>query len=533
LGGVALKVLVTDPLSEEGLAVLRAADGVVVEVRTGLSEAELVDVIGDYDGLIVRSGTRVTARVIEAGRRLKVIGRAGVGVDNIDVDAATRRGVLVINAPEGNTVATAEHAIALMLALARWIPAAHASVVRDRRWERQRFIGVQIHGKVLGVVGLGRVGSQVARRAQALGMTVIAYDPYMSAERARELGVELTGLDDLCRRADFITVHTPLTPATRGLIGPRQFALMKDGVRIINCARGGIIDEQALYEALQSGKVAGAALDVFEQEPPWGSPLLESDKVIVTPHLGASTVESQVNVAVEVAAEVLRALRGELVRHPVNLPVLSPELMDKLWPYVDVAERLGRLFSQLAGGPLERVEVVYQGQLSQYECAPLTRAVLKGMLDTILQESVNYVNAWLVARERGIHVAETRHADETDFQSLITVRGWTAAGRQRSVAGTLTGPGRPTLVEIDGYRVNVDTPGLMLVARNVDRPGMIGRVGTILGEAGINIAFMQVGRQAVGSHAVMLLGVDDPIPPTVLERLRQVEDLWDTRLVSW
>src|SRR5690606_18611655 len=320
---------------------------------------------------------------------------------------------------------------------------------------------------------------------------------------------------------------------TRGLIGPRQFALMKDGVRIINCARGGIIDEQALYEALQSGKVAGAALDVFEQEPPWGSPLLESDKVIVTPHLGASTVESQVNVAVEVAAEVLRALRGELVRHPVNLPVLSPELMDKLWPYVDVAERLGRLFSQLAGGPLERVEVVYQGQLSQYDCAPLTRAVLKGMLDTILQESVNYVNAWLVARERGIQVAETRHADETDFQSLITVRGWTAAGRQRSVAGTLTGPGRPTLVEIDGYRVNVDTPGLMLVARNVDRPGMIGRVGTILGEAGINIAFMQVGRQAVGSHAVMLLGVDDPIPPTVLERLRQVEDLWDTRLVSW
>src|SRR5690606_37568423 len=339
LGGVALKVLVTDPLSEEGLAVLRAADGVVVEVRMGLSEAELVDVIGDYDGLIVRSGTRVTARVIEAGRRLKVIGRAGVGVDNIDVDAATRRGVLVINAPEGNTVATAEHAIALMLALARWIPAAHASVVRDRRWERQRFIGVQIHGKVLGVVGLGRVGSQVARRAQALGMTVIAYDPYMSAERARELGVELTGLDDLCRRADFITVHTPLTLATRALIGPRQFALMKDGVRIINCARGGIIDEQALYEALQSGKVAGAALDVFEQEPPWGSPLLESDKVIVTPHLGASTVESQVNVAVEVAAEVVQALKGEPVRHPVNLPVLPPELMEKLWPFVDVAGR--------------------------------------------------------------------------------------------------------------------------------------------------------------------------------------------------
>lgn len=530
---MAVKVLVADSLSDEGLAVLRTDPDVVVDVRTGLAEAELVDVIGEYDGLIVRSATRVTARIIEAGRRLKVIGRAGVGVDNIDVDAATRRGILVINAPEGNTLATAEHTIALMLALARWIPAAHAAVVRDRRWDRQRFMGIQIHGKTLGVVGLGRVGSQVARKAQALGMTVLAYDPYISAERARELGVELTSVDDLCRRADIITVHTPLTPATRGIIGARQFAVMKDGVRIINCARGGIVDEQALLEALQSGKVAGAALDVFENEPPWGSALLESEKVIVTPHLGASTVESQINVAVDVAAEVLRALRGQLVRHPVNLPVLPPELMDKLWPYVDVAERLGRIFTELVGAALDRVEVVYHGQLSQYDCAPLTRAVLKGMLDPILQESVNYVNAVVVARERGIQVAETRHADETDFQSLITVRAVTPDGVVRSVAGTLTGPSRPTLVEIDGYRVNVDTPGHMLVARNVDRPGMIGRVGTVLGEAGINIAFMQVGRKAVGTHAVMVLGVDDPISPAVMERLDQVEDLWDTRLVTW
>lgn len=527
-----VRVLVADPLSDEGLAVLRQGE-LEVDVRIGLSETELVDVIGDYDGLIVRSATRVTARVIEAARKLKVIGRAGVGVDNIDVDAATRRGIVVINAPEGNTLATAEHTIALMMALVRWIPPAHMSVVRDRRWERQRFIGMQIDGKTLGVIGLGRVGSQVARRAQALGMTVIAYDPYISPERSRDLRVELASVDDICRRADIITVHTPLTPATQGIIGPKQFELMKPGVRIINCARGGIIDEDALYGALESGKVAGAALDVFENEPPWGSPLLESDKVIVTPHLGASTVESQINVAVDVAAEIVQALRGEPVRHPVNMPVLPPELMDKLWPYVDVAERLGRMYTELVGAAHGRIEVVYHGQLAQYDCAPLTRAVLKGMLDPILQESVNYVNASVVARERGMQVAETRDADETDFQSLITVRAQGPDGRHRSVAGTLTGPGRATLVEIDGYRVNVDTPGHMFVARNVDRPGMIGRVGTLLGEAGINIAFMQVGRKNVGSHAVMVLGIDDPIPAPVMERLQQVEDLWDTRLVTW
>lgn len=528
-----LRVLVADPLSDEGLKVLRNGVDIEVDVRTGLSEEELIDVIGDYDGIIVRSATRVTAGVIEAGSRLKVIGRAGVGVDNIDVDAATRRGILVINAPEGNTLATAEHTIAMMMALARWIPTAHVSVVRDQRWERQRFMGIQMHGKTLGVIGLGRVGSQVARRAQALGMNVIAYDPYISEERSRDLRVELAEVDDICRRADIITVHTPLTPATRGIIGPQQFAQMKPGVRIVNCARGGIIDEEALYEALESGKVAGAALDVFENEPPWDSPLLRSDKVIVTPHLGASTVESQINVAVDVAAEVVEALQGKPVRHPVNMPVLPAELMEKLWPYVDVAERLGRMYTELVGGAHERIEVVYNGQLSQYDCAPLTRAVLKGMLDPILQESVNYVNASIVARDRGMQVAETRHGDETDFQSLITVRGTTPEGRDRSVAGTLTGPGRPTLVEIDGYRVNVDTPGHLLIARNVDRPGMIGRVGTLLGEAGINIGFMQVGRKEMGTHAVMVLGVDEVIPPPVMERLAQVEDLWDTRLVTW
>lgn len=528
-----LRVLVADPISAPGLAVLQDTAALRVDEAPGLSEAELIEAISSYDGLIVRSGTHVTESVIEAGRKLKVIGRAGVGVDNIDVAAATRRGILVINAPDGNTLATAEHTLAMMFALARWIPPAHADVVRDRLWQRQRFMGTQVDGKTLGVIGLGRVGGQVARKAHALGMTVVAFDPYISSERAKDMGVTLVDVDDVCRRADFVTVHTPLTDATRHLIGPEQFSLMKDGVRVINVARGGVIDEDALYDGLQSGKVAGAALDVFTKEPPWNNPLLECDNVIVTPHLGALTVESQINVAVDVAREVVRALQGEPVRTAVNIPVVPPEMLERMWPYVDLAERLGRLYADLGGGGFGRIEVSYSGALADMDSAPLTRAVLKGMLDPILQESVNYVNASVVARDRGIQVVDTRGADEGEFHSLITVRGEAENGDERMVAGTLTGTAQPTLVAIDGYRVNVDTPGHLFIARNVDRPGMIGKVGTLLGESNINIAFMQVGRKAVGSVAVMVLGVDDPIAKPVLERLAAEQDLWDTRLVKW
>lgn len=527
-----LKVLVADPISDEGVAVLEEG-AVTVDVRTDLSEEALTQIIGQYDGLIVRSATRVTRAVIEAGTRLRVVGRAGVGVDNIDVDAATRRGILVINAPEGNTLSTAEHTIAMMMALARWIPLAHVAVVRDHQWQRQRYTGMQIHGKTLGVIGLGRVGSQVARKAQALGMDVVAFDPFISRERAKDLGVVLADVDDVCRAADVLTVHTPLTPATTGLIGREQFALMKDGVRIVNVARGGVIDEDGLYEALQSGKVGGAALDVFSTEPPWDSRLLESDKVIVTPHLGALTVESQINVAVDVARDVLRALQGEPVGQAVNIPVLSAEELERMGPYIDLAERLGRIYTELFGGGHGRIEVSYSGAVAEVDSAPLTRAVLKGMLNPILQASVNYVNASVVARERGIQVVDTRGGEEGEFQSLITVRGEAADGGERTVAGTLSGNAQPTLVSIDGYRVNVDTPGHLFIARNVDRPGMIGKVGTLMGESGINIAFMQVGRKAVGSVAVMVLGVDDPISDPVMERLAKVEDLWDTRQVKW
>lgn len=528
-----LKVLVADPISDQGVAVLRNGGGLHVDVQPGLSESELVSIIGSYDALIVRSGTQVTKEVIAAGTRLQVIGRAGVGVDNIDVDAATRRGIVVINAPEGNTLATAEHTIAMMFALARWIPPAHMSVVRDHLWQRQRFIGMQIDGKTLGVIGLGRIGSQVARRAQALGMNVIAFDPFISEERARKLGVTLADVDDVCRAAHVLTVHTPLTPATEGIVAREQFAIMQDGVRIINVARGGVIDEEALYEALQAGKVAGAALDVFSVEPPWDNPLLQHERVIVTPHIGALTVEAQINVAVDVAKEVVRALKGKPVRQAVNLPVVPRDMLEQMMPFVDLSERLGRIYTELIGGGQSRIEIVYSGQLAKLDSAPLTRAVLKGMLNPILQEAVNYVNASVVARERGLQVVETRIPDEGEFQSLITVRSVADDGTERMVAGTLTGQSNPALAFIDGYRVNVDTPGHLLIARNVDRPGMIGRVGTLLGENGINIAFMQVGRKEVGSHAVMVLGVDDPIPKSVMEQLDKVEDLWDTRVVKW
>ncbi|HEX6971131.1 MAG TPA: phosphoglycerate dehydrogenase [Limnochordia bacterium] len=528
---MALKVLVADSIAEEGLERLRAAQGVEPVVATGLSEEALIRAVADCAGLIVRSATRVTARVIEAAPRLQVIGRAGVGVDNIDVAAATRRGILVVNTPEGNTIAAAEHTIAMLLALARNIPQAHHCLMHERAWRRGDFIGVQLQGKVLGVVGLGRTGSEVAKRAAALEMRVIGYDPFVSEARWTKLGVEPVGLDELCRRADFITVHTHLTPQSRGLIGPRQFSLMRPGVRLINCARGGIIDEEALAEALRTGRVAGAALDVFEVEPPFGSPLLELPNVVATPHLGASTHEAQVSVAIDVAESVVRALRGEPVRGAVNAPALAGDGVDGLRAYAELAERLGRLFTGVIGQH-ERIELIYAGEVAGMDALALTTAFLRGLLEPILHGHVNYVNASLLAQERQIRVAETREPDAGDFAGSITVRS-RVEGRERSLGGALTGRQTPTLVSIDGYRVHVMHRGHLLVASNVDRPGIIGRVGTILGEAGINIAFMQVGRNTSGGQAVMVLGVDSPVPADVLVQLEEVKDLKDVRLVEW
>ncbi|HEY8530841.1 MAG TPA: phosphoglycerate dehydrogenase [Limnochorda sp.] len=532
-------VLVADMLDEAGIERLRAEPDLDVDVRTGLSPEALVELIPAYDALVVRSSTQVTAEVIEAGRRLRVVGRAGVGVDNIDVDAATRRGVLVVNAPGGNTLAAAEHTLGLLLAAARWIPQAHVSLTRDHQWDRKRFMGVQLRGKVLGVVGLGRIGSEVARAAQALGMRVLAYDPFIGAERAKELGVELRELDALLPEADFLTLHPPLTDQTRHMLDRAAFARMKRGVILVNAARGGLIDEEALLEALESGQVRAAALDVFEEEPPRGSRLLDHPRVVATPHLGASTEEAQLHVALEIAEQVIRALKAEPVAHAVNAPSVPPELARELEPYVRLAQKLGELFTLWAAGAGARwpeVEVVYGGPIAARDVRPLTNALLVGLLQPVLQGAVNAVNAPVLARQRQLRVSEVREAGGNG-PSRIIVRAKQAAlglaGGGPQVAGTIDDQGRPLLTAVDGYPVHVSATGHILLAYNRDQPGVIGAVGTLLGRAGVNIAFMQVGRKEVGSYAVMVLGIDDPLTDAVMERLGRLEELREIRLVEW
>ncbi|HHV53849.1 MAG TPA: phosphoglycerate dehydrogenase [Firmicutes bacterium] len=537
-----LSVLVSDPLSEEGLAVLRRDPRIKVDVRTGLSPEQLLEIIGEYDGLIVRSQTKVTEAVLTAGKRLRIVGRAGVGVDNIDVPAATRRGILVVNAPEGNTIAAAEMTMALLLSLARLVPQAYVSLVKERKWDRHSFMGVQLQGKVLGIIGLGRIGTAVAKRAQAFEMRVLAYDPFVSAERAAELGVELAEVDRICEEADFITVHTPLTPQTKNLINRERIQRMKPTARLINCARGGIIDEEALKEALAAGKIAGAALDVFGKEPATDSPLLDLPNVVATPHLGASTREAQVNVAVDVAEDFLRFVAGEPVRNPVNAPALRPEVAAVLEPYRQLAQKLGRLYTTLVGRAYPGLQVVYRGPVTNYDLRPLTTAVLIGILEPFLHEEINLVNAPLLAEERGIRLAEVREPDgrvrarpateENGQTSSITVRAETERG-VRSVSGTVTADGSPRLTEIDGYRVDIVSSGYLLLSYHIDQPGIIGRVGTILGSHNINIAYMQVGRKEVRGRAIMAMGVDDPVPPEVLEEINRVPGLEATFVTEW
>ena len=528
---MAAKVLISDAIAPEGVERLRRAEGIEVVDGASWSRQEVLERIGVFEGLVVRSATQVDAELIAAARRLRVVGRAGVGVDNIDLNAATKRGILVINSPEGNTVSTAEHTIAMICALARNIPQAHASLVRDGRWERSRFTGVQLAGKVLGIVGLGRVGSEVARRAAALEMRVLGYDPFIGEERAKRLGVRLATVEEICEEADFITVHTPLTKQTEGLISREQFARMKRGVRIVNCARGGIVDEAALYDAIVEGKVAGAALDVFSEEPPRGNPLLTLEQVIATPHLGASTVEAQVGVAVDVAEAVARALSGQPVKYAVNAPALRGEGVEGLPQYVQLAERVGHFVTSAFGGNISRLELVYRGEAARFEEAALTSGLLKGMLEPILHEQVNYVNAPILAEERGVRIAVTKESTAGQEGGSITVTT-TGGGRARSVTG-VTGARGPFITEIDGYPVNVAAEGRVLLAYNVDRPGIIGRVGTLLGNHGVNIAYMQVGRKEVGSYAVMVLGVDNPLDDGVMRELEAVEDLKEVRLVEW
>jgi D-3-phosphoglycerate dehydrogenase len=529
-GSTRWNVLVSDPVAEEGLELLRVEPRVHLTLETKHTPQELLEAVREADALVVRSQTRVTADVLEAAQRLRVVARAGVGVDNIDVPAATRRGVLVLNSPEGNTIAATELAIALLLALSRNLPQAHASLSAGE-WRRGDFAGVEVYNKVLGIIGLGKIGSEVARRVRALGMQVVAFDPYISLEHAERIGVGLVELDRLLSESDYITVHVPLTKETRHLIGQQELSKAKDRVRIINTARGGIIDEQALADAVKSGKVAGAAIDVFEKEPPVDSPLVGLPGVIVTPHLGASTEEAQVKVAVDVISQVLDVLDGRPPRTAVNVPAVSPDTLDLLRPYLHLAEKMGRLLAQLYEGRLTAVNISYAGEVAELDVQPLSRAVLAGLLSPVLGESVNYVNAPLLAESRGVRVQETKATAPTDYVSLLTVSVSTDA-EKREVAGTVFGRHDVRILRLDGYRVDLEPSGLMLISGHIDRPGVIGKVGTILGDSGINIAGMQVGRDVPRGHAVMILSVDSPIPPELIAKISQVEGMEQAKLVE-
>ncbi len=501
------KVLISDKMSPKAAEIFRAR-GIQVDEKPGLTKDELIAIIGDYDGLAVRSATKVTKDVLAAASNLKVVGRAGIGVDNVDVPAASNRGVVVMNTPFGNSITTAEHAVALMFALARQLPEADAST-QAGKWEKNRFMGVELTGKTLGLIGAGNIGSIVADRALGLRMKVIAYDPFLTPERAQDLGIEKVTLDDLLARADFITLHTPLTDSTRNILSAENLARTKKGVRIINCARGGLIDEAALKAGLESGHIAGAALDVFTEEPATDNPLFGTPNLVCTPHLGASTTEAQVNVAIQVAEQMSDFLLTGGVTNALNMPSLSAEEAPRLKPYMALAEQLGALVGQLVSQGIVGVTVEVEGAAAELNMKPITAAVLAGLMRQH-SDTVNMVNAPYLARERSIDVAEVRHERETDYHTLVRVTVRTSEG-ERSVAGTLFGNATPRLVEIFGIKVEADLAGPMLYVINEDKPGFIGRLGTTLGEAQVNIGTFHLGRRATGGEAIVLCSLDQPV----------------------
>lgn len=516
-----MKILITDGLAPEGVARLRAhAD---VAVHQGLTPDDLRAAIADADAVVVRSRTRLDGEMLAHARALRVIARAGVGVDNIDVEAATRRGILVLNTPDSSTISTAEHTMAMMLALVRHLPAAHLST-SSGEWQRERFTGVELYGKTLGVLGLGKIGSEVAHRAAAFGMRVIAYDPFVSAERAARSGAELTSWETVLAQSDLLTVHVPLTPRTHHLLGGPQFAQLKPGAFVINCARGELVDQEALLAALDEGRVGGAALDVFENEPPRQMRLLQHPRVIVTPHLAASTAEAAHNISLEIAEQVLRALAGQPVQGAVNLPVLQEEVWQRLRPFADLAHTLGAVAQQLVDSPIQAVECAYEGEVASADTSLLTASFLVGLLEMILDQPINVVNAVVLAKERGIEVSARDRDHSEDFSSLITARLQTAAG-SLVLGGTLFGRREPRITHLDEYRIDLVPAPYMLFVWNVDRPGMIGRVGSLLGQHAVNIAGMQVGRVAAGGTAVMVLTVDSPVPEAVVQEIAHLDGI--------
>ena len=523
-----IRVLVTDNLSQRGVDLLRQRPGVEVEVRNKPSPDELKDLLRDMDALIVRSATRVTADILASSPRLKIVGRAGVGLDNVDMEAATARGVVVMNTPGANTTSAAEHTVSMLLSLAKHIPQATASM-KGGKWEKGKFLSVELSNKVLGIIGLGRIGTEVAKRVKGFNLRVLAYDPFISAEAAQSLGVELVELPEIYRQSDFITIHTPLTPETKHLICAATLAQMKDGVRIINCARGGIVNESDLYQALQSGRVAGAALDVFEKEPVTDSPLFGLANFISTPHLGAASEEAQEAVAIEIVHQVLDYLLKGIIRNAANAPSVPLEVLRTLQPWLTLAEKLGRLASQLSEGRLAEIRLGYQGEIASLDCIPLTVAAVKGILDPI-HDSVNMVNAMTIARRRGVRIVENKSTETTDFSSLITITLQTDL-EKTDTAGTLFSRQDPRVVDIDGFRLEAVLDGYMLVFSNIDVPGVIGQIGTLLGQNNVNIAGMQLGREKRGGRAVSIVNVDDPIPAGVLDEIRRIPNIVYAKLV--
>ena len=526
-----IKILVSDPLSEEGLKILKDVKEFQVDVKTELKPDALKEIIKDYQALIVRSATKVTREIIDAASGLKVIGRAGVGLDNVDLEAATQKGIIVMNTPGGNTISTAEHTMSMILALSRNIPQANASTKKGE-WKRSKFMGVELYGKSLGIVGFGRIGSEVAKRAISFGMNVLAFDPFLSREVAEGLGVEVVELKDLLQNADYITVHTPLTEETRHMISGKEFALMKKGARLVNCARGGIIDEAALVEAIKEGKVAGAAMDVFEKEPiAPESELLKLDNVVVTPHLGASTEEAQVNVAVEVSEIVRDALLGRGIRNAANYPSLEAETFKTLEPYINLCEKLGSFLAQLAQGRYQELNINYSGEIVKHDLSPLTMSLVKGVLSPILKETVNFINATALAKERGIQVKESKLSKEAEFVNLVQLEIKTDKETRR-IAGTLASNKQPRIVKIEDYYVEATPAGEMLVIQNLDKPGIIGNLGTLLGKHNINIAAMTFGREKPGGEAISLLNVDSPITADILDKIKKTENILSVKVIN-
>lgn len=516
------RILVSEKISPEGLEALKSGNNVEVDVRLDLDKEKLLEVIGEYDALVVRSATKVTAEVLDAGKKLRVVGRAGSGVDNIDVNKATERGIIVVNAPASNNVAVAELTLGLILSMARHIPQAHQSLL-EGKWDRNKYMGWEVRGKTLGLIGLGRIGSEVARRARSFQMDVIAFDPVVSVDRGKQLGVEVVAFEEVLERSDIVSMHVPMTETNKNLFNAETIGKMKKGAFLINASRGGIVNEEALLEALNSGQLDGAALDVFGKEPPANNPLLGNEKLIVTPHLGASTTEAQVLVGTDVAEGVLVALAGGTPRYAVNAPFIAPEEWSVLQPYITLGRQMGSIAMQLVKEPVRDYELEYCGELATVDTMPVRLAVLQGLLETTSEYRVTPVNAPLIARDRGMKISEHSHTSVENYAGLLTIRAKTAEGT-RTFSGTVLRQ-EPHIIQADGFWVDFVPGGSLLFTYHRDRPGVIGRVGTILGEVDINISGMYVGRMAPRERAMMVLKIDEPVAEEVLVKMREELDI--------